>query len=225
MKVVSIIPARGGSKTIPRKNLKLLNGKPLISYTIDAAKKSGKINRVIVSTDDDEIADVAKKSGAEVLFIRPKNLARDETPTLPVLQHAVKYLEANERYKPDVILLLYPTSPLLTVKRIDQALDMMTKGNVDSVVSVCEDSRNYKTWKRIGKRWLPLFKERVNRQKKVQYRENGAIYAMKYDVLMKQNSITGKKVSVLVMSEEESVDINNPLDFIIAETLMRMRIC
>lgn len=224
MKVVAIIPARGGSKTIPRKNIKMLAGRPLISYIVETAKKSEKIDRIIVSTDDNEIAQVAKKNGAEIPFMRPKNLAEDKTPTLPVLQHAVRYLEGSRGYKPDIILLLYPTSPLLKSNRIDQAIEMM-EGGADSVVSVCEDIRNYKTWKKAGKKWLPLFKERVNRREKIQYRENGAIYAMKYDVLMKQNSITGKKVGVLIMPEEESIDINTSLDFILAETLMKLRTC
>jgi len=219
MKVLAIIPARGGSKTIPRKNIKPLAGRPLISYIIETAKKS-QADRVVVSTDDSEIAGVAKKIGSEIIM-RPENLAQDSTPTLPVLQHAVRCLE-REGYKPDVILLLYPTAPLLKTERINQALAMLD-GGYDSILSVCEDNRNYKTWKKSGERWMPLFRQRVNRQQKVQYRENGAIYAMNYDVLMKKNSMTGKKVGLLVMPEEESVDINTPLDFILAETLMKMR--
>ena len=99
----------------------------------------------------------------------------------------------------------------------------MFENGYDSVLSVCEDNRNYKTWKKSGRKWVPLFKERVNRQKKMQYRENGAIYAMRYDVLMKQNSITGRRVGILLMPEEESIDINTPLDLATAETLMKMR--
>ena len=116
--ILAIIPARKGSKSIPNKNLKKLGGKPLIAYPIKLAKSIKIINKVVVSTDSEEIANVAKKYGAEVPFIRPAELAKDETPTLPVLQHCVKFLEENENYKADLILLFYPTCPFLKKETI-----------------------------------------------------------------------------------------------------------
>ncbi len=215
MKVVAIIPARGGSKGIPRKNVKLLAGKPLISYPIAAALKAKNIDKVIVSTDDDEIAEAAKAAGAEIIR-RPKILAGDSIPTLPVLIHAVKELEKRS-YMPDIIVLLYATAPLVKAGYIDEGVDKIKKG-CDSVVSVCEDTRNYKLWSSDGK---PLFKKRVNRQKMYKiYRENGAFYIMTYDTLMKKKAITGKKTELVFMKPEESVDIDTQLDFILAEAIV-----
>ena len=111
MKILGIIPARGGSKSVPRKNIKDLGGKPLIAWTIEAAKASGVFDRLILTTDDEEIAEVGKKWGAEVAFMRPAELAQDTTPTLPVLQHAVKWLEDNDGSKPDAGMILQPTTP------------------------------------------------------------------------------------------------------------------
>ncbi|MBI2075739.1 MAG: acylneuraminate cytidylyltransferase family protein [Candidatus Aenigmarchaeota archaeon] len=214
MKVVAIIPARGGSKCIPRKNIKQLAGKPLISYPIMAAKSCKSVGRVVVSTEDEEIADVARTYNAEIIS-RPAELAEDETPTLPVLVHAVKELKKSG-YKPDIIVLLYATAPLVESHYIEEGIKKVVAG-ADSAVSVCEDTRNYKLWKN-GK---PLFKKRLNRQsvKKV-YRENGAFYIMTYDTLMKKRSITGKKTGLIVMKPEESVDIDTPLDLELAKVLI-----
>jgi len=214
MKVVAIIPARGGSKGIPRKNVKLLAGKPLIYYTINAALHTRGIDRVIVSTEDEEIAETARKCGAEIIH-RPKKLAQDATPTLPVLIHTVRELE-KENYKPDAIVLLYATAPLVKPRYIEEGIKKIK--DCDSVVSVCEDTRNYKLWSRDGR---PLFKKRVNRQKiEKLYRENGAFYIMSYDTLMKKKSVTGKRTSLVFMRPDESVDIDMPLDFILAEVLI-----
>src|SRR3989344_6984464 len=120
MKVLAVIPARGGSKGIPKKNIKLLAEKPLIAYPIELAKSIPEISKVIVSTDSEEIAEIARKHGAEIPFIRPKELAEDETPTLPVLQHAVTSLEEKENWKADLVILLYPTSPFLSKERVTE---------------------------------------------------------------------------------------------------------
>lgn len=216
MKAVAIIPARGGSKGIPRKNIKLLAGKPLIFYPIKAAKDCKLISRVIVSTEDMEIAAAAKSAGAEIIR-RPRNLAGGSVPTLPVLVHAVKELE-KQGYRPDVIVLLYATAPFIKSSYIKNGIKKVAAG-ADSVVSVCEDTRNYKLWGADGK---PFFKKRINRQYvKKHYRENGAMYIMSYDTLMKKKSITGRKTELIVMKPEESVDIDTSLDFVLAETLTR----
>ena len=221
MNTVAIIPARGGSKGIPRKNIKELGGKPLIAYIIETALKVEELDRVMVSTEDKEIAEIAKKYGAEVPFLRPKELARDETPTLPVLQHAVKYLEEKENYRPDIVVLLYATSPLLKHERVSEAIRMLKEGDFDSVLSVEEDRGHY--WiEKDGKHARLYPKDPKNRQfEKPLLKENGAIYIYKRDVLMKEGKINRGKRGLLKMQKEESIDIDEPIDFEIAEFLMR----
>ena len=223
MKTVALIPARGGSKGIPKKNVKGFCGKPLIAHIIETALMVRELDRVIVSTEDREIAEVSGRYGAEVPFIRPNKLAGDETPTLPVLQHAVKYLEENEDYRPDVVVLLYPTSPLLKPGRITEAIDMMRDEGFDSVLSVVRDSGHYWIEQEGGyERMHP--RVLMNRQYVTPlFKENGAIYICKRDLLMEGNELVGGKLGFLVMEREESIDIDEPLDFEFAELLMRNR--
>ena len=223
MEIVAIIPARGGSKGIPKKNIKELCGKPLIAYIIETALKVRELDRVIVSTEDKEIAEIAKKYGADVPFMRPEELAKDETPTLPVLQHAVKYLEEEENYKLDIVVLLYATSPLLRAGRVSEAIGMLKGGEFDSVLSVVEDGGHYWIEKNGGyKKFYP--KVLKNRQfTKPLFKENGAIYICKRDILMEQNEIVGGKIGFLVMKRDESIDIDELQDFEFAEFLMNRR--
>jgi CMP-N-acetylneuraminic acid synthetase len=223
IKIVAIIPARGGSKGISRKNIKEFCGKPLIAYIIETALKVKELDRVIVSTEDKEIAEIAKKYGAEVPFLRLKELARDETPTLPVLQHAVKYLEDKENYRPDIVVLLYVTSPLLKHERVSEAIRMLKEADFNSVLSVVEDRGHY--WVEKDDSYERLHpKVLKNRQfTKPLLKENGAIYLCKRDLLMKKNTVVGGKIGFLKMQKEESVDIDEPIDFEIAEFLMRAR--
>ncbi|MEK7090871.1 MAG: acylneuraminate cytidylyltransferase family protein [Patescibacteria group bacterium] len=123
-KILGIITARGGSKGIPGKNIKLLSGKPLVVYTIEAAKKSASLDRIILTTDDEAIAKVAKQNGCEVPFMRPAELAKDDTPTMPVVQHALKWLAENENYGPDAVMILQPTSPLRQDFHIKEAVEL-----------------------------------------------------------------------------------------------------
>ncbi len=148
-KIIAIIPARGGSKRIPRKNVKVLGGKPLIAWTIEHAKKSKHINRIVVSTDDQETAAVATSYGAEVPFMRPSELAEDMTPDLPVFQHALVWLKENEEYVPDVVVQLRPTSPLRSVEDVDAAIELLlAHPEVDSVRTVIEaEPSPYKMYK------------------------------------------------------------------------------
>jgi CMP-N-acetylneuraminic acid synthetase len=137
--ILAIIPARGGSKRVPRKNVLMLGGKPLIAHTIAHAKQSKYITRVIVSTDDEETAKVAKEYGAEVPFMRPAELAQDMTPDLPVFQHALKWLKENEGYEPAAVVQLRPTSPLRKVEDVDAAIELLlAHPEVDSVRTVIE---------------------------------------------------------------------------------------
>ena len=213
-KVLAIIIARGGSKSVPRKNVLPLQGKPLVAWPIALAKSVERIDRVLVSTDDDEITAIAKEYGADVPFKRPAELADDKTPTLPVLQHAVRYLAETQNYKADVILLLYPTSPFLKPERINQALDLFETTNCNSVVSVVEDCGRF--WHKIEGKYLPFYPpERVNRQYyQPLYRENGAIYFSRSEVLMTMDKIVDEKnVEFLVMAAEENIDIDTLADW------------
>lgn len=136
MKVLGVVTARGGSRGVPGKNLKLLRGKPLIAYTIEAALRSGVFDRLILSTDDPGIADVARGLTCEVPFIRPADLARDDTPHLPVMQHAVAWLEAHNAYVSDFVMILQPTSPLRQSHHIREAVELIVRTGADSVVGV-----------------------------------------------------------------------------------------
>ena len=224
IKTVAIIPARGGSKGIPRKNVKRLNGKPLIGYIIETALKVDEIDRVIVSTEDPEIVAVAKEFGAEVPFMRPEKLAGDEIGTLPVLQHAINYLETKENYKPDVIVLLYATSPMLSNSRIGEAIRLIKEKNFDSLLSVVEDRGHY--WIENNEKYERLH---PNNPKSRQFmkpllKENGAIYITKRDFLMEKDEIVGGSIGFLVMEERETIDIDELLDFEIVEIIMSKRV-
>ena len=224
IKTVAIIPARGGSKGIPRKNVKRLNGKPLIGYIIETALKVDEIDRVIVSTEDPEIVAVAKEFGAEVPFMRPEKLAGDEIGTLPVLQHAINYLETKENYKPDVIVLLYATSPMLSNSRIGEAIRLIKEKNFDSLLSAVEDRGHY--WIENNEKYERLHPNNPqNRQfMKPLLKENGAIYITKRDFLMEKDEIVGGSIGFLVMEERETIDIDELLDFEIVEIIMSKRV-
>ena len=144
MNIITIIPARGGSKGILRKNIKEFCGQPLVCHIIKTALRVNEIDRVIVSTEDEEIAKIAYKCGAEHPFFRPETLATDETPTLSVLQHAIGIFDRLETFRRiDVVVLLYPTSPLVKVEHISKAINMLEQGEYDSVLSVVEDTGHY----------------------------------------------------------------------------------
>jgi len=138
MYILGIIPARGGSKSVPKKNIRLLAGKPLIAYTIETAQKCKMLDRTVISTDDDEIADVAKKYGGDVPFMRPEELALDSSPMVPALQHAVSFIEKNENVRVGMVVLLDPTSPFRRIEDIEECIKKLERENVDSVVTICE---------------------------------------------------------------------------------------
>jgi len=215
-KVIAIIIARGGSKSIPRKNVLPLHGKPLVAWPIDLARSVPRIDRVIITTDDDEIMSIAKAHGAEAPFKRPSELATDEITTLPVLQHCLGYLAEKENYQPGIILLLYPTAPWLKKERIEEALNLFENTKCNSVISVVEDwGRFWGLEESVGK-YLPLHpKERVNRQYyKPLYREDGAIYFNRYAVITRQEKLVDEtNVGFLIMKEGENIDIDEPDDF------------
>ena len=221
LRVIAIIPARGGSKGVPRKNIKQLAGKPLIAYTIETALQSGVIDRVIVSTEDNEIAAIAGKYGAEVIN-RPAALATDEAPTEPTLLHVVAYLEEKENYKADIIVLLQATSPMRKGTHIQEAFNRFLENGCDSMLSVC--STHAFIWKVNEDGAISVnydFKNRSRRQDaEPQYRENGAIYVTAHKILVEEHNRLGGKIGLYVMTEEDSLEIDTMFDFWLCEQVL-----
>lgn len=221
-KIIVIIPARGGSKGIPRKNIRLLADKPLISYSIETALRSKYIDDVVVSTEDDEIAEISKMYGAQVVK-RPEALSRDETPLDPVIVQAVKTMEKKKNIKYDLVITIQPTSPLLTLKTLNKAIEMMLKGNHDTLMPVKDETHLY--WTQKDKKFIPLYKERVNRQYLDPiYQESGTPLIAKREV-MDSGTRIGKKIFLFEVPKEEGIDIDNSQDWWIVENLLkRMKI-
>lgn len=226
--IIAIIPARGGSKSLPHKNIRLLNGKPLIYYTIAAAKKSKYLQRLLVSTEDNQIAEIARGYGAEVID-RPKALAQDDTPSRPVYQHVISHLEEIENYRSDIIVALQPTSPCRLVEDIDGAIEMFLKTDCDSVVGVCETEHS-PYWTFILERnrlkpVLPGWEKIYQRQLAPKtYRLNGAVYVIHRDVIMEhKKGVMGSNIRPFIMPLERSVDIDSELDLKLTELLIMER--
>lgn len=220
--VLAIIPARGGSKGIPRKNIHLLGGLPLIAHTIQEAKKSRYIDRLILSSEDYEIIDVARKFGCEIPFIRPAELAEDSTPGIEPVLHALGALQ--EQY--DYVVLLQPTSPLRIAGDIDGCLELCIAENAPACVSVTEADQHPFWMYRINKdnRMMPYFKpEDVPARRQdlpPVYILNGAIYVAKVDQLYETRSFIGPSTIAYTMPKTRSIDIDEKLDLIICEAVM-----
>lgn len=225
-KIVAIIPARGGSKGIPKKNIKILAGKPLIVYSIEASLKCKNINRTIVSTDDKEIAEISKRYGAEVIE-RPRELSKDDTPTILAIRHVVNHLKREENYRTDVVVILQPTSPLREAADIDDAIEKFLKTCPDLVVSVSE-AKHHPFWsfKTQEDKLVPFVKDgfKITRRQDLPkiYVPNGAIYVISKETIEKDNFFEGD-TRAITMSEDRSIDIDSMLDFKIAESLIKER--
>ncbi len=229
-KVLAIIPARGGSKSIPKKNIKPLGDMPLIAYTIKEALKSKYIDRIVVSTDDKEIADIAKNYGAHIPFLRPKELAQDASSSLSVILHTIEYLEREENYSPDIIVFLQPTSPFRKVKHIDEGIEKIE--GCDAVVGVSEVKEHpYFMMQKKGKFLEPFLdiKDRPLRRQDVPkiYILNASIYIAKREYYNNANDsdpvapVFNGKVRAVMMDEISSFDINTKLDFLVAEAILK----
>ncbi len=221
---LAIIPARGGSKRLPRKNIKSLNGKPLIYYTIRESFKSRYISKIVVSTEDEDIARISSKYGAKVIK-RPKELSKDDTPSIDVVLHALSTLEVQD-FKPDIVVLLQPTSPLRNSQDIDNAIELFMKSDCESVISVCEAEHSpYWSFKVENGYLKPIFGEEYLRKRRQDlpkaYMPNGAIYVSTPEVLYRYRSFYCQKMIPYIMSLERSIDIDNEIDFLLAELLMR----
>jgi CMP-N,N'-diacetyllegionaminic acid synthase len=229
MKLLGVITARGGSKGIPGKNLKLLAGKPLIAYTLESATGSGVFDRLILSTDDAAIADAARARGCEVPFMRPAELARDETPHLPVLQHAVRWLEEHQGYRPDAVVILQPTSPLRRPEDIRQAVELLARGDADSVLTVSEVSPHGHPMRMLrvaGDGTATLFvtgepvRRRINRRQDLPpaWAMNGAIYAFRTHVLFAaEPSLYGSRTLAFAIPDPFGISLDDPEDWELAE--------
>lgn len=224
MEIIALIPARGGSKKLPRKNIKLLTGKPLIAYSIGSALKSKYIDRVVVSTEDEEIAEVSKRYGAEVVE-RPKELAKDESPTIGAIFHALEVLK-EQSYNPDIIILLQPTSPLRNAEDIDSATELFLNADCESVVSVCEVEHPPYWGFGIEEGYLKsLFGDEYLRRRRQDlervYMPNGAMYISTPQMLYKYESFFCNHVIPYIMPTRRSIDIDNEIDFMLAELLIK----
>lgn len=223
--ILAIIPARGGSKGVPGKNIRELSGKPLIAWTIEAALKSRYIDEAIVSTDDKKIASISKRHGVSVPFMRPSRFAADSTPMIEVVNHAIAWFEPHgQQY--DIIALLQPTSPLRSVEDIDMAIELLFKKKAQSIVSICEVEHhpwlmNLLPKTKNMKNFLKAKAINKNRQDfPAFYRLNGAVYVAYVEYLKSNKSFFGDKTYAYEMPLERSIDIDAQFDFNIVEYML-----
>lgn len=221
--VVAVIPARGGSKGLPGKNIRMLAGKPLIAYSIEAAKGSSYVSRVLVSTDDPEIAEVARRWGAEVPFLRPAELAEDLSPTEPVLTHAVQWLEANEGYRVDIVLFLQPTEIFRKRSMVDEVIRRLLEDqSLESAFVAYPTHKNF--WRKVGQGYARLapdlgYGPRQRRERL--YREDTGLACATRAWLVKQGKRIGEKIAIVPNEEEASfIDLHTEFDFWLAEKIL-----
>jgi N-acylneuraminate cytidylyltransferase len=235
MNILGIIPARGGSKKVPRKNIRVLAGKPLIAYAIEESFKSRFITRTIVTTDDEEIARTAKGFGADVPFLRPAELAEDHVTDLPVFRHCLDWLKENDSCVPDIVVHLRPTAPLRTCAHIDSAVGLLLENpQADSVRSVTDAGPHpLKMWRIEGDLLFPFIPEHIYgikecynmpRQKLPKaYIQNGSVDVLRARTILEKNSMSGDKIVPFVMDEMDSVNIDTEIDFQMAEEIIKKR--
>lgn len=235
--IFGLVTARGGSKSIPKKNIKEICGKPLIAWTIESAKKSKYLDRVICSTDNEEIAAVAKQFGAEVSFLRPVEFAQDATPDLPVFEHALRWFLENEKILPDIIVHLRPTGPLRTTEDIDAAIELLlSHPEADSIRCVAKAPLHpLKTYRLDEKNYLqPFVPESVygipeaynkpRQQLPKAYASLGYLSVIWSKTILELHSMCGTKILGLEVPEENAIDIDSPIDFIVAEAALSRRL-
>jgi CMP-N-acetylneuraminic acid synthetase len=226
-KVLGLIPARGGSKGVPRKNCKLLCGKPLLQYTAESALAAGSLSRVVLSTDDEEIAQLGRWCGLEVPFLRPVELAQDDTPMLPVVQHALRYLEAEGQHF-DAVCLLQPTNPLRRAKDIDACVELLERSDADAVVTILPVPREFNPhwvyWRDLdGLIRLSTGEESpITRRQDLPpaFHREGSVYVTRRRVVMEENSLYGKRLIGCLLDSGPSVNIDTEKDWEQAESLL-----
>ncbi len=218
MHTVAVIPARGGSKGVPLKNLREVAGRPLMAYAIDACLEAASVDRTVVSTDHDDIARVAEQIGAEVPFLRPAEFAGDLVTLDPVIYHAVTTLEERNGVPIDVVLTVQPTCPLVRPESIDRSVQTLIDGGYDSVIMLKEIRHMY--WRRTNGKFEPLFEKRANRQElEPLYSETGAVFASRRSIITPENRL-GTDIGHVIGSEEEAIDIDTEIDLRLAELVI-----
>ena len=224
--VLAIIPARAGSKGVLGKNIRLLNGKPLLLYSCECVTQSRRVTRAVLSTDCSRMASLARESGVEVPFQRPAELARDNSPTLGVILHALNWFQESRDWQPDIVVLLQPTAPLRVAADVDQAIDQLVNSNADSVVSVCRVAAHFhpewqftitngqlQTWKGMPVASVPTRRQLLSPT----YERNGAVYAFRTRALRETGSIYGRHCLAFEMPAERSINIDSMDDWRKAE--------
>jgi YrbI family 3-deoxy-D-manno-octulosonate 8-phosphate phosphatase len=225
--VLAIIPARGGSKSIPQKNIRLFAGHPLLAYSIAAGLQASCVDRVIVSTDDEEMGEIARRYGAEVPFLRPAELALDATPDLPVFAHALKWLEKEEGYVPDIVVQLRPTTPMRPPDCVERGVTLLfDHPEADSVRAVIPSGQNpFKMWRIDDEgRMIPLLQDGIQepynkprQELPLTYWQTGHLDVFRREVILEKGSMTGDVILPLIIDPRYTVDIDNPLDWERAE--------
>ena len=226
--VLGVVLARGGSKGIPRKNVALLAGKPLLAYTAAAALQAKRLSRVVLSTDDEEIATVGRDLGLEVPFMRPPALAHDDTPAIAVLQHAVREVE-SQGHRFDAVFTLQPTNPLRRPNDIDGAVELLERTGADSVISFVEVGDNHPARMKFldpeGRAIDPPFGELVEGQRRQDlpklYLREGSVYLTRRDVLVDENSLKGTDCRAWIVPRDRACNIDEPFDWMLADVLVR----
>ena len=216
-----IIPARGGSKSIPSKNIKKLGNFTLIEYSILVAIKANVFDKIIVTSDSQRILQIAKKYKEVCCIKRPKYLSTDAAKTESAIIHACKYIQKKQNLIPNLVFTLEPTSPFRKIKTIKNSIHLMEKYNVDSVITVAESDKCFGKIK--NKKFfhnIKNVKRRRQDRKKLLY-ETGTLYVSKYEKLLKYNSVLGKSIAPLVVNGLEVIDINEPFDFYLAEAVVK----
>lgn len=226
--ILALIPARGGSKGLPGKNIKPLSGKPMIAWSIEQAKKSRYVDRTIVSTEDGVISEISGKYGAEIPFLRPARLATDKAKSIDVILHAIGWMREKKNIH-DILMLLQPTSPLRLAEDIDKAIELLFTKDAEAIVSVCKAEHppqwmNTLPKNRCMKNFIrPEFLNRARQQIPDSYRLNGAIYLGYTEYIEKQNGFLGDGTFAYVMPRERSIDIDDEADFALAQIYAQKR--
>lgn len=235
LKVLGVVGARSGSKTIPHKNIQPLLGKPLMAWIIEAAKASPLVSRLIVSTDSPEYAAVAKSFGAEVPFMRPAKLARDSAPDFDYLHHAATWIAEHENWRPDIILRLPPTTPLCRTEHIDACIKLLLNDpQADSSRIITAASKHpYKLWRSNGEYIEPFLSEEFTGLKDAHNMPRQAfpaafqhvdVIALRWKTLIEDKSMAGKKIRYHMIPKTDAIDIDTDIDFVVAEELLRRRL-
>lgn len=227
MRTLAIIPARGGSKRLPRKNVLDLGGKPLIAWTIEAALECPFINEVMVTTDDDEIAEIAKRYGANVPFMRPRELASDTATSFDAIKHVIDFYREELGREFDFVVLLQPTSPTRNSQHISEAIELLVERNADAVISVCEVDHS-PLWMNtlpsdhsLGKFLRDEVKNVRSQELPKNYRLNGAIYICRTSCLLAEKTFfISNNIFAYIMSKDTSIDIDDLSDFRLAKCLL-----